>query len=78
MAIKDSNAFLDNLIQELQAMKEDPDKDTVTRVLAMVLRIAKKHNNSSALRKSFIISAMNLDGIDPYEYEVLKRWNEAE
>ena len=78
MAIKDTNAFLDNLIQELQAMKEDPEKDTVTRVLAMVLRVSKEHNDSSALKRSFITAAMSLDGIDKHEYEVLKSWNEAE
>ena len=75
MAIKDNDAFLDNLMQELQAMKEDPEKDTVTKVLAMVLRVAKKHNDSTALKRSFIVAAMSLDGIDDHEYEVLKRWN---
>ena len=78
MAIKDTNAFLDNLIQELQAMKEDPEKDTVTRVLAMVLRVSKAHNDNSALKRSFITAAMGFDGIDLHEYEVLKRWNEEE
>lgn len=75
MAIKDNDAFLDNLIQEIQAMKEDPEKDSVTKVLAMVLRVAKKHNDSSALKRSFITAAMSLDGIDAHEYEVLKRWD---
>ena len=76
MAIKNSDAFLDNLIQELQAMKEDPDKDTVTRVLGMVLRVARKHNDHTALKRSFILAAMGLDGIDAHEYEVLKSWDE--
>jgi hypothetical protein len=75
MAIKDSNAFLDNLIQELQAMKEDPEKDTLTRVIGMVLRVAKSHNDSTELKRSFITAAMGFDGIDQHEYEVLKRWN---
>ena len=75
MAIKDSNAFLDNLIQELQAMKEDPEKDTLTRVIGMVLRVAKEHNDSTALKRGFITAAMSLDGIDAHEYEVLKRWD---
>jgi hypothetical protein len=76
MAIKDTNAFLDSLIAELQAMKEDPDKDTVARVLGMVLRVAKKHNDHTELKRSFITAAMSFDGIDQYEYEVLKRWDE--
>ena len=75
MAIKDNDAFLDNLIQELQAMKEDPEKDTVTKVIGMVLRVAKKHNDSTALKRSFITAAMSLDDIDAHEYEILKRWN---
>ena len=75
MAIKDNDAFLDALIQELQAMKEDPEKDTTTKVIAMVLHVAKEHNDRAALKKSFIIAAMGLDGIDEYEYELLKRWN---
>ena len=75
MAIKDNNAFLDDLIQELQAMKEDPDKDTVVKVLAMVLRVAKKNSDYTALKRSFITAAMGFDGIDQHEYEVLKRWN---
>ena len=76
MAIKDTNAFLDSLIQELQAMKEDPEKDTVARVLGMVLQVAKKHNDRTELKRSFITAAMSLDGIDAHEYEVLKSWNE--
>ena len=75
MAIKDTNAFLDNLIQELQAMKEDPEKDTVARVIAMVLRVSKKHNDNTELKRSFITAAMSLDDIDAHEYEVLKSWN---
>ena len=75
MAIKDNDAFLDSLIQELQAMKEDPEKDTTTKVIAMVLRVAKEHNDRAALKKRFIIAAMGLDGIDEHEYELLKRWN---
>ena len=42
MAIKNSDAFLDEMIAELQAMKEDAAPDTLTRVIAMVLRTAKK------------------------------------
>ena len=76
MAIKDNDAFLDDLMQELQAMKEDPEKDTVTKVIGMVLRVAKKHNDSTALKRSFITAAMSLDGIDQHEYEVLKSWQE--
>jgi hypothetical protein len=76
MAIKDSNAFLDDLIQELQVIKEDPEKDTLARVMGMVLRVAKKHNDRTELKRSFITAAMAFDGIDPYEYEVLKRWND--
>ena len=75
MAIKDNDAFLDDLMQELQAMKEDPEKDTVTKVIGMVLRVAKKHNDSTALKRSFITAAMSLHGIDAHEYEMLKRWN---
>ena len=78
MAIKNSDVFLDNLIEELQAMKEDPEKDTLPRVIGMVLRVANKHNDRTALKRSFIIAAMGFDGIDPYEYEVLKRWNEED
>ena len=78
MAIKDTNAFLDSLIQALQAMKEDPEKDTVARVLGMVLQVAKKHNDRTELKRSFITAAMGFDGIDLHEYEVLKRWNEEE
>lgn len=76
MAIKDTDAFLDSLIAELQAMKEDPDKDTVARVLGMVLRVANQHNDRSELKRSFITAAMSFDGIDRHEYEVLKRWDE--
>ena len=75
MAIKDNDAFLDSLIQELQAMKADPEKDTVTKVIGMVLRVAKQHNDNSSLRRSFITAAMSLDGIDAREYEILERWN---
>ena len=76
MAITNSDAFLDEIIAELNGMKEDPEKDTVTRVLAMVLRVARKHNDHSALKRSFLIAAMSLDGIDRVEYETLKKWED--
>ena len=78
MSIKNSDAFLDEIISELQKMKEDPQKDTATRVLAMVLRVARAHNDTSALRKSFFAAAMSLDGIDYNELETLRRWDEEE
>lgn len=78
MSIKNSDAFLDEIISELQSMKADPEKDTVTRVLAMVLRVAKKHNDHSILKRSFILAAMSLDGIDQHEYEVLTSWRDGE
>ena len=76
MSIKNSDAFLDEIISELQAMKEDPEKDTVARVIGMVLRVARKHNDTTELKRSFIMGAMSLDGIDRHEYETLKRWEE--
>ena len=78
MGIKNSDAFLDEIISEIQSMKADPEKDTVARVLAMVLRVANKHNDRTSLKKSFIMAAMSVDGIDRYEYEVLKKWQEEE
>ena len=76
MSIKNSDAFLDEIISELHGMKEDPEKDTVARVLSMVFRVAIKHKDNSALRKSFIIAAMSIDGIDRHELEVLKKLEE--
>ena len=74
MAIKNSDAFLDDIIAEIQEMKADPEKDTVARVLAMVFRVANKHNDRSALKRSFLTAAMSLDGIDQNELEILKQW----
>ena len=76
MAIKNSDAFLDEIIVNLQDMKEDPEKDTVARVLAMVLRTARKHNDHSQLKRSFLLAAMSMDGLDPYEYDILQKWDE--
>ena len=76
MGIKNSDAFLDELISEIQAMKADPEKDTVTRVLAMVLRVANKHNDCTALKRSFLMAAMSFDGFDQAECETLKNWKE--
>ena len=78
MGIKNTDAFLDDIIAELQSMKEDPEKDTVARVLAMVFRVARKHKGQSALKRSFLTAAMSFDGIDQHEFEVLKRWQEEE
>ena len=78
MAIKNSDAFLDEVISELQGMKADPEKDTVARVLGMVFRVANKHNDRSALKKSFLIAAMGVDGLDRQEYEILKKWEAAD
>ena len=76
MSIKNTDAFLDEIISELQNMKADPEKDTVARVLGMVFRVANKHNDRTALTRSFLIAAMGYDGIDEAEYETLKRWEE--
>ena len=74
MAIKNSDAFLDDIIAEIQEMKADPEKDTVARVLAMVFRVANKHNDRTALKRGFLLAAMSVDGIDQHELEVLKSW----
>jgi hypothetical protein len=76
MSIKNSDAFLDDIISEIQKMKADPEKDTVARVLTMVFRVARKHKDHTSLKKSFLIAAMGLDGIDPEELEILKKWDE--
>ena len=76
MSIKNSDAFLDEIISELQKMKEDPEKDTLVRVMAMVFRVARKHNDNTALKRSFLTAAMSIDGIDQREYVILKKWDE--
>ena len=75
MAIKDTDAFLDDIIAELHSMKADPEKDTVARVLAMVFRVANKHKDRSSLKRSFLMATMSLDGLDPAELEILKKWD---
>ena len=74
MAIKNTDAFLDDIIAEINEMKADPEKDTVARVLAMVFRVANKHNDRTALKRSFLLAAMSIDGLDEAELEVLKSW----
>ena len=76
MSIKNTDAFWNEVISELQSMKEDPEKDTVARVLSMVFRVANKHNDRTALKRSFFLAAMSFDGIDKNEYETLKKWEE--
>ena len=76
MSIKNTDAFLDEIIVELQNMKADPEKDTVARVIAMVFRVANKHKDRVALKRSFLTAAMGLDGIDPEELRILKKWEE--
>ena len=76
MGIKNSDAFLDDIILEIQKMKADPEKDTVARVLAMVFRVANKHRDHTALKRSFLTAAMGLDGLDPEELKILKKWDE--
>ena len=76
MNIKNTDAFLDDIIAEIQVMKADPEKDTVARVLAMVFRVANKHKDHAALKRSFLMATMSLDGIDPKELEILKKWEE--
>lgn len=78
MSIKNSDAFLDEVISELQNMKEDPEKDTLARVLAMVVRVANKHDDRSSLKKSLSAFAMNVDGVEFDEYKSLKDWEEDE
>ena len=76
MSIKNTDAFLDEIISEIQGMKADPEKDTVARVLAMVFRVANKHKDRAALKRSFLTATMGLDGLDPMELEILKKWDE--
>ena len=76
MSIKNTDAFLDEIISELQKMKEDPEKDTLARVLGMVLRVANKHDDKISLKKSLSAFAMGVDGIDFNEYKALKEMEE--
>ena len=76
MSIKNTDAFLDEIISELQKMKEDPEKDTLARVLAMVIRVANKHDDRSGLKKSLSAFAMNIDGTEFDEFKTLKNWDE--
>lgn len=76
MSILNNDAFIDEIISELEAMKADPDRDTVAKVIAMVFRVARKHNDNTALKRSFLTALMSLDGINPDEMETLKRWDE--
>ncbi|MBR5507034.1 MAG: hypothetical protein IKV88_03200 [Clostridia bacterium] len=76
MSIKNSDAFLDEIISELQKMKEDPEKDTLARVLGMVIRVANKHDDRTSLKKSLSAFAMNMDGTEFNEFETLKNWDD--
>ena len=57
-------------------MKEDPEKDTLARVLGMVLRVANKHDDKASLKKSLSAFAMSVDGIEFSEYKTLKNRDE--
>ena len=76
MSIKNSDAFLDEIISELQKMKADPEKDTLARVLGMVIRVANKHDDRTSLKKSLSAFAMNMDGTEFNEFETLKNWDD--
>ena len=76
MSIKNSDAFLDEVISELQKMKADPEKDTLARVLGMVVRVANKHDDRTSLKKSLSAFAMNMDGTEFNEFETLKKWDD--
>lgn len=76
MSIKNTDAFLDEIIVELQKMKEDPERDTLARVLAMVVRVANKHDDKTSLKKSLAAFAMNVDGTEFSEFKTLKNWDE--
>ena len=76
MSIKNSDAFLDEVISELQKMKADPEKDTLARVLGMVIRVANKHDDRTSLKKSLSAFAMNMDGTEFNEFETLKNWDD--
>ena len=76
MSIKNSDAFLDEVISELQKMKADPEKDTLARVLGMVVRVANKHDDRTSLKKSLSAFAMNMDGTEFNEFETLKNWDD--
>ena len=78
MSIKNTDAFLDEIISELQKMKEDPEKDTLARVLGMVIRVANKHDDKTSLKKSLSAFAMNMDGTEFDEFKTLKNWAEQE
>lgn len=59
-------------------MKEDPEKDTLARVLGMVIRVANKHDDKTSLKKSLSAFAMNMDGTEFDEFKTLKNWEEQE
>lgn len=72
------NKFVDELIAELQAMKEDPEKDTVGRVIAMVIRVALKQEKPLKVKKGFIEAIMAWDGISKEEADAIAYMNAEE
>ncbi|MBO7319118.1 MAG: hypothetical protein J6V06_03765 [Clostridia bacterium] len=67
---------MDEIISALQKTKEDPEKDTLAKVLGMVLRVANKHDDKTSLNKSLSAFAMSIDGTEFSEYKTLKNWED--
>ena len=70
--------FLDELMEELQKLKDEQKKVTISapvaphKVISAFTRVAKNHELTYEEKRSFAEFAMSLDGITPQEAEILR------
>jgi len=70
--------FLDELMEELQKLKDAQKKVTISapvaphKVISTFTRVAKNHELTYEEKRAFVEAAMSLDGITPQEAEILQ------
>lgn len=64
--------FLDELIEQLEALKAEGNQPNVGKVVALVIHTAVNQKLTFDVKKDILEALMSLDGITPDEAELLR------
>jgi len=64
--------FLDELIEQLEALKAEGNQPSVGKVVALVIHTAVNQKLTSDVKRDILEELMSLDGITPDEAELLR------
>ena len=71
------NNFLDALIEQLEALKNEDEQPSVGKVVALVIRTAVNQKLTDNVKRDIMECLMSLDGLTPDEVKLLRDMDDA-